>query len=108
MEIFKISQEATSINIIKDISDEINTTLKVLRTQKSVLSKLFKMLKPSNKNTKDKEWEEDWDDLVDLDYLGIVEANENTFCNLEKEANKVHDALVQLLNLKQKQANILE
>ncbi|KAI5820040.1 hypothetical protein BZA77DRAFT_125803 [Pyronema omphalodes] len=98
-----ILKEATSMDTIKDIRDEINTTMKVLRTQQSVLSELFKILHP-----KDKEREEDWTELADLDYLRIVEANKNIFCNLEEEARSVHDALRQLLNLKQKQANILE
>jgi hypothetical protein len=79
--------------MIKDIRDEINTTLKVLTTQQSVLLKLFKMFKPRDKDPKDKELEEGWAELVDLDYVGIGEANMRTFRNMEEEAKKVHDAV---------------
>ncbi|KAI1206968.1 uncharacterized protein F4807DRAFT_209818 [Annulohypoxylon truncatum] len=109
-QLVNIEQDIKNLKEIKDIQDELNIMLTVFTTQQNVIKTMHRMVESQGKLTKKGVNHKSMvdDRLGHSSPLAVVQNNLGEVKNLMNFAQKTSEAIKQLLDLKNKQANVLE
>ncbi|KAI1382956.1 ankyrin repeat-containing domain protein [Hypoxylon trugodes] len=109
-ELVDIEQDIKNLKEIKDIQDELNIMSAVFTTQKNVIETMHHMTQDEDKHSNHGVNNESkvHDRLGHSSPLSIVENNIREVKNLMNFAQMTSEALKELLDLKNKQANVLQ